>query len=149
MLKPRHQIEIGLRLEETRKALGLSQEEFAELGRVKKVSQYLYEKGSRIPNGEYFAHLCALGVDVAWVLVGDKQKKSTKRYNLNIGAPLPNQANYLAKQVLAVHKMARTIQQTRKKQNLPALGEEHLFRIVCAAMYADNSNSTLEILTST
>lgn len=64
--------EMGIRLREERERKGLSQEEFGELGGVKKLAQHNYEKGVRAPDALYFSGLAEAGVDVAFVLTGQR-----------------------------------------------------------------------------
>lgn len=64
---------LGERLREERERLGLSQVAFGELGGVKKVAQINYEKGNRSPDSEYLAAIAASGVDVLYVITGQRQ----------------------------------------------------------------------------
>ena len=64
--------EFGERLKRERSRLGLSQVEFAALGGVKQRAQFQYEKGMRRPNSDYLGALAASGVDVWYVLTGEK-----------------------------------------------------------------------------
>ena len=59
---------IGERLREERERLRLNQEQFGEIGGVRKQSQLLYEKGERHPDSQYLAAIAAAGVDVLFVL---------------------------------------------------------------------------------
>ena len=58
------------RLREERERLGLSQDEFAELGGVQRRSQGNYERGDRVPDAVYLAAIAAKGVDVLYVVTG-------------------------------------------------------------------------------
>ena len=62
--------DIGKRLVEERKRLGLNQTDFGRLGAVSKGSQILYEKGDGVPTGDYLAAIAASGADVQYVLTG-------------------------------------------------------------------------------
>lgn len=64
--------EIAERLKETRERLGLSQQALAEHCGITARSQRNYESGERLPDAGYLAELVALGVDVAYVLTGDR-----------------------------------------------------------------------------
>ncbi|KFC07096.1 DNA-binding repressor [Trabulsiella guamensis ATCC 49490] len=64
------QHDIGYRLKEERERTGLTQEEFGEIGGVKKLAQHRYEKGKRSPNAIYLAYLASAGVDVLYILTG-------------------------------------------------------------------------------
>ncbi|MBB2927238.1 helix-turn-helix domain-containing protein [Paraburkholderia silvatlantica] len=62
----------GERLKEERSRRGLSQSEFAALGGVKQHAQFQYEKGMRRPNSDYLSALAGEGVDVWYLLTGEK-----------------------------------------------------------------------------
>lgn len=60
------------RLLEERKRLGLSQTAFAEAAGVQKRSQINYEAGDRLPDVAYLAAAAAAGVDVRYVVTGER-----------------------------------------------------------------------------
>ncbi|WP_199543117.1 helix-turn-helix domain-containing protein [Paraburkholderia kururiensis] len=60
------------RLKRERLRLGLNQTELATLGGVQQHAQYQYEKGLRRPNSDYLGAIAAAGVDVSYVLSGEK-----------------------------------------------------------------------------
>ena len=62
--------DIGARLREERERLGLSQVQLAEAAGVMRNAQGLYESGARSPDGDYFAAVARVGVDVVFVLAG-------------------------------------------------------------------------------
>jgi transcriptional regulator with XRE-family HTH domain len=65
-------VEFGRRLREERERIGLTQAEFAVLAGVKRVAQYLYERGERAPTIDYL-HLAAEGgVDIVYLLSGSR-----------------------------------------------------------------------------
>jgi transcriptional regulator with XRE-family HTH domain len=61
---------IGLILKEERLRLGMSQDEFAVAGGVKRRAQQNYEQDERSPDALYLRKLAAIGVDVQYVLTG-------------------------------------------------------------------------------
>jgi transcriptional regulator with XRE-family HTH domain len=65
-----HGLNIGDRLREERKRLGLSQTDFARLAGVHLNTQSRYEKGDREPDSSYLEALGKEGVDVNYVLFG-------------------------------------------------------------------------------
>jgi transcriptional regulator with XRE-family HTH domain len=65
-------VSFGMRLREERKRRKLSQEAFGTLGGVHYNSQSSYEKGASEPSATYFAGLAAAGVDVHWLLTGQR-----------------------------------------------------------------------------
>ncbi|HRO37045.1 hypothetical protein [Thauera sp.] len=60
------------RLVEERKRFGLSQSAFGEAGGVQKRAQINYESGDRYPDAAYLERLAAIGVDVLYVLTGER-----------------------------------------------------------------------------
>ena len=61
---------LGSRLKEERKALGLSQQDFAAIGGVEANAQGKYENGQRAPRSNYLTALGRSGVDVLYLLSG-------------------------------------------------------------------------------
>lgn len=61
------------RIKEERKRLKLSQVDFAELGGVTQNSQSSYELGKRTPDADYLMALAGHGVDVCYVLTGQRE----------------------------------------------------------------------------
>ncbi len=57
--------------------IGLTQEEFAKLGGVSRVSQHLYESGKRAPVATYLLRLAAHGVSLDHLLHGRSSRPST------------------------------------------------------------------------
>ncbi|RRV04611.1 XRE family transcriptional regulator [Pseudomonas sp. v388] len=68
----------GDRLREERIALGLKQEEFAQLGGVNRNTQGSYEKGERNPDTAYLTAVAAVGVDVLYVITGARGSPALK-----------------------------------------------------------------------
>lgn len=66
----------GGRLRAEREKLGLSQAGFGELGGVQKVAQLNYEKDKRKPDAEYLAAIAEAGVDVLYVLTGQRSNRA-------------------------------------------------------------------------
>lgn len=65
-----HRVDMGKRLREERKRLGMSQETLAALGAVRKQAQLKYESGQSAPSADYLAMIEVRGVDVGYVLTG-------------------------------------------------------------------------------
>ena len=63
---------IGDRLKEERERLGFNQTEFAAKAGASKNSQYNYEKGERSPDAGYLAAVAEQGVDVFYVVTGNR-----------------------------------------------------------------------------
>ena len=64
----------GVRLAEERKRLGLKQAEFAALVGTDVPKQSLYENGRRELRADYLARLADAGVDVIYVLTGERME---------------------------------------------------------------------------
>ncbi len=73
---------IGARLKEERLRLKLSQEAFGALGGVAKIAQFNYEKDKRRPDAEYLEKLFRHGVDIVYVLTGNRDEFSQDEFEL-------------------------------------------------------------------
>ena len=60
------------RLKSERVRLGLTQDALGAAGGVKKNAQFKYEQGSRVPDADYLAAVASIGVDVLYVLTGER-----------------------------------------------------------------------------
>ena len=65
-------VSIGERLRAERLRLNMSQPAFGEIGCVTKKTQMLYENGDRFPDAKYLAAIAAVGVDVLYILTGQR-----------------------------------------------------------------------------
>lgn len=70
-------LNIGERLKEERVRLGFNQAEFAAFGGVAKTSQFNYEKGDRSPDADYLAAVSAKGVDILYVVTGERKPQAS------------------------------------------------------------------------
>jgi len=73
--------DLGSRLKEARKRMGLSQQEFGAIGGVEANAQGKYESGERIPRSDYLAALKKKGIDVLYILSGEKTPMATESLN--------------------------------------------------------------------
>jgi len=67
---------VGDRLKEERKRLGLNQTDLAAAGGVQKNAQGNYEADLRSPDAGYLAAVAAHGIDVQYVLTGERSSKA-------------------------------------------------------------------------
>jgi len=67
---------IGELIKEERQRLGMNQDEFAAAGGMKRRAQTLYERDERAPDAAYLRALAAIGVDVAYIVTGEKTAAS-------------------------------------------------------------------------
>ncbi|WP_258371900.1 helix-turn-helix domain-containing protein [Pseudomonas fulva] len=63
---------IGERLREERERFGWNQEELGQRGGVNRNTQGKYEKGERNPDSSYLTAVSSAGVDVLYVLTGQR-----------------------------------------------------------------------------
>lgn len=63
---------IGEILKEERQRLGMNQDDFAAVGGLKRRAQTLYEQNERAPDALYLRALAEIGVDVNYILTGEK-----------------------------------------------------------------------------
>lgn len=63
---------MGERPKEERERLELNQTQMGAVGGVKKLAQIDYEKGLRFPSADYLVALVGAGVDVMYVLTGER-----------------------------------------------------------------------------
>lgn len=67
-------VQFGVRLKDERERMGRSQHAFGEMGGVGKLAQLNYEKGARMPSVDYLRRIGERGVDVAYLLTGERAK---------------------------------------------------------------------------
>ena len=60
------------RIREERERLGLSQQVMGEMGGVKQLAQFNYEKGKRLPDAAYLEALHKAGVDTHYIISGER-----------------------------------------------------------------------------
>lgn len=76
----------GERLRAERRRLGFTQDKFAELGGVKRVSQHLYESGRRVPSSSYLQLITKHGVDLPYLIEYSEQEAGSSSINLTVDA---------------------------------------------------------------
>ena len=67
---------IGARLRQERERLGETQDSFAVLAGVGKRALIHYEKDERVPDANFLAALSVAGVDVLYILTGQRQAQT-------------------------------------------------------------------------
>lgn len=63
---------IGERIREERERMGLSQTDFAALAGHSRSAQAAYERGEKVPGGNYLSALTDAGCDVLYILSGNR-----------------------------------------------------------------------------
>ncbi|RQS28004.1 XRE family transcriptional regulator [Burkholderia sp. Bp8992] len=89
---------IGARLKEERMRIGLSQAEIAALGGLSNKTQLGYESDVRSPDANYLAALAKVGVDVLYVITGERSVQSA----------LPQDVADIVDSVLQLNDIGRT-----------------------------------------
>jgi transcriptional regulator with XRE-family HTH domain len=69
-------VTVGTRLKEERKRLGLTQEAMGLACGIAKRTQILFEQDAHLPGGAYLIEADKLGLDVAYLLVGRRERLS-------------------------------------------------------------------------
>lgn len=67
-------VNFGIRLQQERLRLNLNQDEFGRMAGVTKKTQYLYESDSRVPDAKYLIALDKCGVDIYFILTGERKQ---------------------------------------------------------------------------
>ena len=67
---------VGNRLKEERKRLSMNQTQLAKIGNVSKRTQINYESGRRAPNSNYLNAIADSGVDIQYIITGNRGKLS-------------------------------------------------------------------------
>lgn len=67
---------LGFRLREERDRRGLNQTDFAALANGSRGAQAAYERDEKIPGGGYLMALAASGIDVLYILTGQRIPKT-------------------------------------------------------------------------
>ena len=83
-------VSLGERLREERERLGMSQTQFGDLAQVTKKSQMLYEGDQRSPKADYLTAIASQGVDVQYVLTGNRSVPESRPLGLPVTEPGPD-----------------------------------------------------------
>lgn len=81
-------MDIGSRIKEERERLRLSQAEFGELAGVKQQAQLNYEKNTRSPDANYLHNLSTHGVDIQYIITGNRTAEGGSPIFDNAGHPI-------------------------------------------------------------
>lgn len=83
-------VSLGERLREERERLGLSQTLFGDLAQVTKKTQMLYEGGHRSPKAGYLTAIAEQGIDVQYVLTGNRSVPVAQPLGMPVSEPGPD-----------------------------------------------------------
>ena len=123
----------GARLRQERERLGLTQQRFAELGGVKRVSQHLYEQEVRAPDVTYLTLLKEAGVDIWFLITGKRAPES-----VSAGA---SRSIYIS-----AFRAVDEIALNADGEPLPLAERERLFAFLIALLETENASSDPENL---
>ncbi|MBS0570121.1 MAG: helix-turn-helix transcriptional regulator [Proteobacteria bacterium] len=126
-MPPTNTTTFGSRLRAERVRLNLTQEEFAGLGGVKRVSQHLYEQDVRVPDVNYLLRLQQSDVNVAALILDSASVLQGMQGHT--GIPL------LMAAFRAVDEFARD----DHGDPLPLPERERFFRFLCMTLSSDES----------
>lgn len=78
---------IGARLKSERLRLGLTQAMLGVAGGVEVNAQGRYEAGARVPRADYLASIAKVGVDVLYVVTGQRMKNRAVDFTSSCDKP--------------------------------------------------------------
>lgn len=105
---------VGSRLREERERLCLSQEEMAEKVDVRREMWSKYERDLAIPSGDTLMKAIYAGVDVRYVLTGDRDFEPSKRLSAREESLIDNYRNADEEGKKAAHKMLDALSKQNK-----------------------------------
>lgn len=111
---------VGTRLKEERQRLGYhTQEQFAEMAGVVRVTQSNYELDKRSPDNDYWQAVARMGVNVGYVLTGATTVRTEgKIFDINdphLKTKLSDTLEMLAELSTQARDLYQTIQQIEKR----------------------------------
>ena len=109
-------LNIGDRLKEERIRLGLNQAEFGAVAGVTKTTQFNYEKGARSPDSAYLAAIAATGVDVLYVLTGQRTPEPEAALEMREKAVLDNYRALPEEDKAAVQRLTDALKESVKNR---------------------------------
>ncbi|RQO62196.1 XRE family transcriptional regulator [Pseudomonas sp. KBW05] len=83
---------IGARLKSERLRLGLTQTMLGAAGGVEVNAQGRYEAGVRIPRADYLASIAKVGIDVLYVVTGQRMQNRAADFTGDCGLPPVSQS---------------------------------------------------------
>lgn len=119
----------GRRLRAERESRRLTQEQFAAIGGVKRVTQHLYEQDVRVPDLNYLLRLRDHGVDVGRVV-------------LQQPAAFFSQPGAALDMCVTAFKTVDEFARDASGDPLPYPERERFFRFLCSALMQEGSNES-------
>lgn len=127
------QTTFGHRIKLERTRLGLTQENFAALGGVKRVTQFMYEQDKRVPDLNYLQMLVEHGVDVLYLVLGQKAT-----------SPPPDQLVMPATMLSDIYTVVDDFGRDIAGGPLPLPERLRLFQFLCAAVAGSHTQENVE-----
>ncbi|MDP2127226.1 MAG: helix-turn-helix transcriptional regulator [Pseudohongiella sp.] len=103
---------VGARLVEERKRLSLNQAELGNLGGVGKTTQLNYEKGNSHPDAPYLNAIAAAGVDVLYVITGQRTPHTEEALSVREQTVLYNYRALSEEDRAAVQRLTHALAQS-------------------------------------
>lgn len=122
----------GKRLKEERKRLKLTQPQLAEIAGTTKGTQLLYEKDDMRANSDYLAAIAKVGIDVTYVLTGERGGVNLSDEEAAFLSLLRRQSKEVRDAALEVLKkgMVLSVQQVIISGNVASGGHGHRGSII-------------------
>lgn len=117
----------GARLRLQRKRLNLTQEQFAQIGGVKRVSQHLYEQDVRVPDLHYLMSLSEHGVDIGLLIFGEPTNRSHRADTLSVSM------------AIAAFRAVEEFSRNSDEGSLTMSERERFFTFLCTTLSAGNT----------
>ena len=111
-------VSLGERLREERERLGMSQTQFGDLAQVTKKTQMLYEGDQRSPKADYLTAIASQGVDVQYVLTGNRSVPESQPLGLPVTEPGPELSPVLMYDIEAAAGAGRSFEGEPEKTTL-------------------------------
>ena len=120
----------GRRLREERERLDLTQQKFAELAGIKRVTQFLYEKEESQPNYRYLTAIAELGVDMHYLFF-DRRRRA-------------GHLDFTPGTLRAIYRIVDEVARDHVGNPLPLESRMDCFAMLCAA-YTGRDEAEIDV----
>lgn len=104
--------------------MGLNQADFGQIGGVAKTTQLNYEKNERVPDAAYLAAVAAAGVDVLYVLTGQRTPSREEGLSVKEEVVLQNFRSLSEGDQKAVQRLTHALKESPADDNGDTGGSE-------------------------
>lgn len=109
----------GERLRQERERLGMNQDDFGEVGGVRKLAQINYEKSERHPDAKYLTAINEIGVDLLYLFTGIRTPVQSVLSSVEIATAIAYKLGKTPEQQREVQETVfNSLHELYKKQNL-------------------------------